>query len=219
MKTKICSKCKKRKLLKYFYKNKRTKDGLRFECKVCSKQINRNWGLKHVEYRKKYYQNYYANNFKRIKENKQKWQRINTDKLNERRRNKRMKNSKRLNEVHRNWCKNNPEKIKQYNNKISIKLGRNLRSRIWMALKGIAKSAHTLELLGCSILQLIKHLEKQFKKGMTWANYGKWHVDHIKPLSSFDLTKLKQQRLACNYKNLQPLWAAENLRKYKKCVR
>ena len=48
---------------------------------------------------------------------------------------------------------------------------------------------------------------------MTWKNYGKWHIDHIKPFASFDLTEPKQQKLVCNYKNLQPLWAKENLSK------
>ena len=67
-----------------------------------------------------------------------------------------------------------------------------------------------MELIGCSIDHLITHLEKQFKTGMTWDNYGQWHVDHIKPLTSFNLDEPEQQRCACHYTNLQPLWADEN---------
>ena len=110
----------------------------------------------------------------------------------------------------------NKYNYKNYHENKQIQLICILRRRLNHALKGVAKSAHTLELLGCSISQLIVHLEKRFKNGMTWKNYGKWHVDHIKPLSSFDLTKSEQQILACNYKNLQPLWAKENLLKSNK---
>ena len=70
-----------------------------------------------------------------------------------------------------------------------------------------------MKLVGCSIDQLKQHLEFQFKPGMTWNNYGKWHVDHKKPCASFDLSKPSEQRKCFNWKNLQPLWAEENLSK------
>jgi hypothetical protein len=98
---------------------------------------------------------------------------------------------------------------------INFKLKRYLRARIWFALKGIAKSAKTMKLISCSIEFLKKHLEKQFKKGMNWKNYGKWHIDHIKPCCQFDLSKLNEQKKCFNYKNLQPLWAIDNLEKNK----
>ena len=87
------------------------------------------------------------------------------------------------------------------------------RSRIWDALKRNIKSSSTMELVGCSIDKLKQHLESKFTEGMSWDNYGEWHVDHIKPCSSFDLTQPDQQRQCFNYKNLQPLWAADNLSK------
>jgi hypothetical protein len=66
-----------------------------------------------------------------------------------------------------------------------------------------------------AVLNLKIHLESKFQPGMTWENHGRngWHIDHIKPLCSFDLTDLMQLRQACHYTNLQPLWAKENLRK------
>ena len=85
-----------------------------------------------------------------------------------------------------------------------------LRSRLSMALKGICKSEHTIELLGCSIDYLRDYLEKQFEPGMTWNNIGEWHIDHIVPCSYFDLTDPIQQRICFNYRNLQPLWAKDN---------
>ncbi len=51
---------------------------------------------------------------------------------------------------------------------------------------------------------------------MTWDNHGLygWHIDHVVPLSSFDLTDHKQVKKACHWFNLQPLWAKENLSKH-----
>ena len=97
----------------------------------------------------------------------------------------------------------------------AFKLVRNLRTRVHLALKGTCKSARTLELLGCTVEELRAHLEAQFKPGMTWENQGYrgWHIDHIRPCASFDLTDLEQQKLCFHYTNLQPLWAEENIRK------
>ena len=52
--------------------------------------------------------------------------------------------------------------------------------------------------------------QKQFKVGMSWSNYGKWEIDHIKPCASFDLSKPREQRKCFHYTNLQPLWKLEN---------
>ena len=67
--------------------------------------------------------------------------------------------------------------------------------------------------MGCSIEFLKEYLEKQFKSGMNWDNYGEWHVDHIIPCVSFDLSDPEQQKKCFYYTNLQPLWAIENLEK------
>jgi len=56
-------------------------------------------------------------------------------------------------------------------------------------------------------------LKSNFKPGMSWDNYGEWHIDHIKPLILFDLTKRSQMLKAVHYTNLQPLWANENISK------
>lgn len=89
-----------------------------------------------------------------------------------------------------------------------------LVKRIWHALKGVAKSAHTVELLGCPVCWLEVHIESMFRPGMTWENYGPvWHIDHIRPCSSFDLADPEQQRVCFHWTNLQPLFAVENLEK------
>jgi len=99
-----------------------------------------------------------------------------------------------------------------------------LRGRIWHALKGICKSKDTITLIGCNINQLRKHLEAQFISGMNWDNWGtgnngkgmkEWHIDHIRPCVSFDLSKPEEQRRCFHYTNLRPLWAKENLERPK----
>lgn len=106
-----------------------------------------------------------------------------------------------------------------------IALRDNLRSRIRVALNSQSqvKSRTTLHLLGCSIEELKQHLESKFESWMTWENYGKydkerdtWHIDHIKPCSSFDLTDEEQQKQCFHYTNLQPLLAIDNIKKSNK---
>lgn len=80
------------------------------------------------------------------------------------------------------------------------------------ALSGKARALATLELLGCSVITLLKHLESQFRPGMSWENYGPvWHVDHITPCAIFNLNDPEQQKVCFHYTNLQPLFAKENL--------
>jgi len=101
-----------------------------------------------------------------------------------------------------------------------VKIRDNLSLRMRLALKeqNLTKRNTTAKLVGCSIKFLIKHLEKQFKPGMTWQNHGRfgWHIDHIKACSTFDLSDPAQQKECFNYKNLQPLWAKENILKSNK---
>lgn len=96
-----------------------------------------------------------------------------------------------------------------------LRITNNLRTRIVKALSGSPKSSTSLDLFGCTREELVKHLETQFQSGMTWNNYGLygWHVDHIKPCASFDLTLDEEQRKCFHYTNLQPLWAKDNLSK------
>lgn len=90
-----------------------------------------------------------------------------------------------------------------------------LRGRIIKAiqLQGSRKSIKTMELVGCTIEHLMKHLESKFQSGMSWKNRREWHIDHEVPCSSFDLTDESQQRICFHWSNLQPLWKAQNLSK------
>lgn len=95
----------------------------------------------------------------------------------------------------------------------------NLRSRLkkWTTSKNLGRRSEMNKLVGCSKDYLKKHIEKQFKSGMTWENHGRygWHIDHIIPLNNFDPKDPVEVKKANHYSNLQPLWAIENLKKNK----
>jgi len=179
------------------------------------------------EYKKYYYQNHKEEILKKRKENYLK----NRIDILESQKEYHKIHSKEYSKRAMKYNKNHPEYIKNYQktlkfkeykkeyerNKrrtnINFKISRNLRTRIWSVLKGKLKSEHTLELLGCSIKQLKEHLHIQFRLGMSWSNYGKWEVDHIRPCSNFNLSKTEEQYKCFNYTNLQPLWEKDNLAK------
>ena len=86
----------------------------------------------------------------------------------------------------------------------------NARLRVSNFLRNKEKFSKSL---GCSFNEFCKHIESRFKPGMSWDNYGEWHIDHIFPLSLAYIQGEKLFKESCNYKNLQPLWAIENLKK------
>jgi hypothetical protein len=154
-----------------------------------------------------------------------------------------LKNKERTLAVNKLWSKNNIEKKRSiwrtYYYKNSKKLNQNkikyrnevyakdpyfrlytcIRTRINKVIKNNIKCKSTIDLLGIDIKGLWKHLKSKFKPGMTKENHGLWHIDHIIPCASFDLTKKKQQVKCFHYTNLQPLWAYQNLSKGAKVLK
>lgn len=112
---------------------------------------------------------------------------------------------------------------KYYNNKrlidINYKIKQNLRGRIRQAIKNGTRPGKSIEMMGCTIEQLKIYLSNKFTSGMNWQNYGEWHIDHILPCAMFDLNDPKQQKICFNYKNLQPLWARDNIIKRDKIIK
>jgi len=96
---------------------------------------------------------------------------------------------------------------------VEFRLLQRIRGRISAVLKGRVKDSSTLRLLGCTLPELRAHLEKQFKAGMRWQNYGEWHVDHIRPCASFDFSDPTSLQQCFHYTNLQPMWGADNAKK------
>ena len=92
---------------------------------------------------------------------------------------------------------------------------KNLRKRLAtvIKLKGGRKPDSYSKTIGCSPKELYQHIENKFAEGMSWDNYGEWHVDHIKPISKHNLDDPKEVEKINHYSNLQPLWAKDNIEK------
>lgn len=107
---------------------------------------------------------------------------------------------------------------KQLAENLQRRISKNLRHRLRKAMLGETRGISAVRDLGMSIPEFRAYIASLFKPGMTWDNYGEWHLDHKKPLAAFDLTDDSQVRTACHYTNLQPLWALENQRKHAKAA-
>lgn len=198
----------------YFNKQKTGKLGLRADCKNCKKEKNKEWREANKGYNKQYCKKNKERVKEQVRDRYKRWY-------------KKTKNKEKVKSYYTQWCEENKKiirlKKKEYvrkrrNNDIGYRILCNCRTRLCHAVKGKNKSASTMELIGCSIEQLLEHLESQFQDGMTWDNYGEWHIDHIKPCAMFDFTKEEDQRECFHYTNLQPLWAEDNLRKSDKYI-
>jgi hypothetical protein len=207
------------KIKDYYEKNKEARA-------ICVKRCNQNYYKKHKEQIKKQTKEWYSNNIDKMRA----WQVHYEDNIRVKKPKDKVKQNKKYrleNPEHVKWLQQqyrknnrhlmNERKRLKAKTDIVYKLLGNCRSRLRGALKHNTKSKRTVELLGCSPTELKLYLEKQFKAGMTWGNHGygfdKWHIDHIIPCSSFDLSKIEEQNKCFNYTNLQPLWQHENLKK------
>ena len=125
-------------------------------------------------------------------------------------------NKKELKKYHTKWREENREHVNKYSREYErmrcatdpkYKLGRNTRTALSTCLKeaNVAKYRSTFDILGYTLEELMEHLESLFTDGMTWDNYGEWHIDHIKPISSFKNDT--KPSIVNSLNNLQPLWA------------
>ena len=226
---KTCNKCHQEKQLIEFYPDSKAKDGHRGDCKVCNCESRKKWQKENLDKVLEKNRKWIKNNSDHVKEYKKSYaprrrelakHKYNTDEEYR---------TQRIEEVraYRN-NPNNKNKIKEIRQKLTTKyktnplwrLKNNLRRRLSFVLNGKRKANSTEKLVGCNWFQLREHLEKQFKDGMTWDNYGKkgWHVDHIIPCDVFDLSIPEEQSKCFHYTNLQPLWWFDNLEKGSKIL-
>lgn len=207
MDDKVCKLCGTRKPVDAFYTAKRGE--LRSLCKKCTLAECRRYRALNLEARRRYGREYAASHRENIRENSRAHYLANKEEYKQREQEYRKKNKPAV------AARKNRYSRRRYQQDVKYRLTKCLRTRISKVLNGRNKSANSLELLGCTAAQLREHLEKQFTDSMSWANYGHdgWHMDHIRPCASFDLTKEAAQRTCFHYTNLQPLWAADNIKK------
>ncbi len=213
MKNKKCNKCNKIKQLNDFHKS-------RNYCIKCKKLQDKE---------------YYNNNKNRLKNNRIKYYEKNKEHQLSKCKEYYEKNKEYISTINKEYYEKNKEKLDSYRknywkqkvnkdrrnrklkekrkNNINFRLKCNIRTRISTALKRGDKRVSAVKDLGCSIDELKDYLESLFQPGMTWNNYGQWHIDHIIPLSSFNLQNEEEFKKACHFSNLQPLWAVDNIRK------
>jgi hypothetical protein len=205
---KTCTKCKKELSVDLFRKDKTKKDGLSPSCKECKSKVDLVYTNKNKEKIKKYTE--------LNKERKVEYDRLyrleNSEKRRESLNNYYLKNKDKL------LQKRNESRQKRINEDPLYRFNLSIRSLISKSFKRgknkFIKNMSSEEILNCSIDHFREYISSMFKDGMSFDNYGKWHLDHIKPVST---AKDEEEMIELNhYTNFQPLWAKENLMKNSK---
>lgn len=219
-----CGKCKTFKTLESFGYSKSTWDNLRPTCKTCLHQQNIGDDKERItEYNKQYWQKtkdvqaeksklWRMENKDKIKEDMKKWLEQNKEYKKQKDKEYRELNKEKYRESQRKWVRDNYARMKEENghefiqHKLKANIGRRIRE-----ILGQNKSERCHEYVGCSLDELRAHLETTFTEDMTWENYGRWHIDHKIPCAAFDMDDPIEQKACFYYKNLQALWARDNI--------
>ena len=216
---KKCNKCLEFRSLSDFYKDKSKKDGLKTTCIVCRKShysdnkesINEKERNRYSIYSKE--ENY--------KSRKKKYYQDNKEVLNKRSKKWRDENLDRHKELSKiNYTKNKAGILAKYKDRLDndplFKFIQNIKCNIRNSLvrTGYSKRTKTFEILCIEFIQFREYIENQFQEGMTWDNYGDWHLDHKTPIS---WARTEEEAVSlCHYTNYQPLWLVENISKSNK---
>lgn len=201
---KQCGKCKKMKTMGSFCKDNTHNDGLSSVCKECKNAYAKQYRIDKPEINRQWE----ANNRDKIKVNNAKYY---------------QKNKERCFELSQQWKKDHPEQTKEHyrrHTKRYLSVPQNRLSRcvgcaMRKCLSGLKNHRSWQALVGYNLAELKVHLEKLFRNGMSWENYSKWHIDHIRPIASFDFITAEDEdfKKCWALENLQPLWARENFTK------
>jgi hypothetical protein len=165
-----------------------------------------------------YQKQHYLRNREKYLQKMRDYKIANRDNILKYKKQNRDENREAIKEYRKLWRIRNKEKIALRRKEYRLnylkdpknKLINSFRGQIKRALSNNYVKGSWKKLLGCSVEVCKSYLESKFQTGMTWENHGSWHIDHIKPISSYTLHEL---HLAFHYTNLQPLWAIDNLRK------
>lgn len=238
MDLKICVKCNIEKPLSEYHKNPTYTSGYMGHCKSCrsylakihrenNKEKLKEKAKKYREENKEVLKQKKKEDYERNREKRLAKMKATRDSKKEKykikSKNYYIKNADRIKKRVREYSKNNKDKVYQYvKNKIKSDpfyaaraKFRSLTSTAF-ARRGYKKDSRTEELLGCSFEVAKAHIERQFKKGMSWKNRSEWHLDHKIPLAS--AKTIDELKVLCHYTNLQPLWKEENLSKHDKIL-
>jgi hypothetical protein len=202
---KACLKCGEMKVASGFSRDRTRRDGRHPYCKGCCRALPRSEKQR-----------------KAAKERAGAWYRDNPERVASYYARAEVKARRR--DYMRAWRAANKTAVREYakgyerrrgSEDLSYRLAVALRKRLGVAIRGGQKRGSAVDDLGCTIDELRAHLEARFLPGMSWENWGRagWHIDHIQPLASFDLTDEEQFKRAVHHSNLQPLWAVDNLKK------
>ena len=163
---------------------------------------------KNPEDKKQYIKKYYQKHRQKLLQYATEYRLLHKEKIQQDMKDYHEKNKKQLNKKHQKYFKIRME------TDVSFKLKVYLRIRLGQAIKKSWKAGSAVKDLGCSVDELKRYLGSKFSSNMSWDNYGSyWEIDHIKPLSSFDLTDREQFLTAANYTNLQPLSIEDHKKK------
>ena len=228
-----CNKCEIEKPLKDFSKDKSRRIGVCKICKICASIQNKIYTTENREKIKRYRKKYLVKNFKKtraaekryrkessikVKACRKKYQMENKEKIkNDRIKNKekikayRVKNKDKAKEQHRIYM------CQAYKTDSKFKLNSLMSNAIRGSLKNGKNGRQWESLVGYSIDDLKKHFEKLFTVGMSWDKFleGEIHIDHKHPISVHNFTKPEHEdfKRCWALKNLQPMWALENISK------
>ena len=207
MENRICKNCNLELLITEFYKNGKF---YKTSCKSCDKKRSANYKLNNLEKVRENYRDYGRRNKEKRESYSVDYYKSNRDEI--------LVKQKEYWSKQQNKDRKALRKREQWQRDENLKIVSNCRSRMYKALKGQKKSKSTEKLVGCLFSELKIYLESRFIERMNWNNYGEWHIDHILPCASFDLSKKEEQEKCFHYTNLQPLWGIDNLLKRDKIL-
>lgn len=184
------------------------KDGLRPRCRECHRKGNAESRARNLEASRKASLRWQKNNPEKAKAKRERWKAANpgVETINARK-----------------WRERNPERLAETSarrrGRPEIRVMKSISQRIRALLVG-KEGKSTRTLVGYTGDELKAHLERQFLRGMSWDNYGDWHVDHILPLSSFPIKSIHDPEIkrAWALTNLRPIWAKDNRQKKDKIL-
>jgi len=204
---KFCKKCELQKPVSDFHKDKSKHDGLVSFCKECKSIYRKGYYQQDPDKFRAYSTNWVKENSEQHKAIAKKSRQDNIEHHKQKRKERYWLDPESAKIYNRNYARERAKKDPVY------RLTLRCRKRIWAAIKegGYTKKSKSFEMIGCSAKELMSFLEPKMTKGMTWENYGEWHIDHIIPLAS--AKTIEDVERLCHYSNLQPLWASENISK------